>query len=266
MKTSIFKYLPIAAALTLATSCSNDENIIPEQPVLDAESIQPEFVKVPFTVKVNTEGKSLSKIGTETINDNGTEKIKFSFKDEDVDNLVVLVEGTDDDDNNCFQEKYQFLTLKKINGEFVFTGDFLVKSQDEEQFKAGKCWLSAYLMEKDVCDYYINHVGTFTPYLEKRIDANSLEELTYYPGFFEATIKSNWDHMPLQTMYACVNIEDSKDQLVNVSVGSRDFTLDVKKYNWFAFYYAMGENIVSSDLNVDFSPEGTTRIFRIRRN
>lgn len=273
MKTSIFKYLPMAAALTIATACSNDdENIIVPQPVLEAESVQPEFVKVPFTVKVDSEGKSLSKIGTEPINDNGTEKIKVSFKDEDVDNLVLLVEGTDEDYNNCFQGKYQVLTLKKINGEFVFTGDLEVKTDYQTMFQNGQCDCSAYLMTVDDCATIIKKNKSFVQ--EEILSAPTLEKLIYTPGFFESSFRSNQKTIFFNfPYYACFNIgydyETSDKKTLEVSIfnsyanpQTRDYKFNLASASWFAISVCVGDEFNCPVLGINNKDISNYKIYR----
>ena len=84
MKSTFLKFLPIAAAVLLATSCSKDndgDNSIATDPVVETQNFASptESTAIPFTIKVVT-GGSLSKIG---YNDDGG-KVQPSFSDGDV--------------------------------------------------------------------------------------------------------------------------------------------------------------------------------------
>lgn len=114
MKRTFLKYLPIAAAVLLATSCSKDndsDNSVVNNPVetqniaSPTESSPSESNAVPFSIKVVT-GKSLSKIG---YSDNGI--VTPAFTTEDVTNnlSMTISNGT---------TPIGTLTLKNVSGTF----------------------------------------------------------------------------------------------------------------------------------------------------
>lgn len=146
----------MAAALTLATACSNEEdnNIVP-QPVLDAEATQPAVVKVPFSVKVDNGKQSLKKIKYEEKNTDDGQIMTFEFEDKDVEETQYILRVFDDT-YDYLPDDYQYLPLTKINDEFVFAGELDVIEDKEESFANGDCELWAVLstysklqMEKD---------------------------------------------------------------------------------------------------------------------
>lgn len=111
MKKTFLKFLPLMAAVLLATSCSKDED--------NNDAVKPDTTKqanteteqqgVPFTIKVVT-GKKLSKIGYE---DKGA-TVQPSFSESDVDNLEMKLSPASDP-TSMF---YGYLTLKNVNGTF----------------------------------------------------------------------------------------------------------------------------------------------------
>ena len=154
MKTSILKYLPMAAALTLATACSNDEdnNIVP-QPLLDAETTQPAVVKVPFSVKVDNGKQSLKKIKYEEKNTDDGQIMTFEFEDKDVEETKYILALNEiipkDPDYKQFfsKDKQQYLTLiKNDDNDFVFDGELSLNEGMEESFANGDCKFEAFLM------------------------------------------------------------------------------------------------------------------------
>lgn len=133
----------MAAALTLATACSNEEdnNIVP-QPLLEAETTQPAVVKVPFSVKVDNGKQSLKKIKCEPKQD--FSEMTFAFEDEDVEETQYILRVYDDT-YDYLPDDYQYLSLTKINDEFVFAGELDVIEGKEESFANGDCELWAVL-------------------------------------------------------------------------------------------------------------------------
>ena len=123
MKRTFLKFLPIAAAILLATSCSKDndgDNNVVNNPdpvetqnvASPTESSPAESNAVPFSIKVVT-GNSLSKIG---YTDNGS-KVTTKFEESDRGNVVLIVASPDATIE---------LTLTKVDAEGVatFEGDW----------------------------------------------------------------------------------------------------------------------------------------------
>lgn len=121
MKRTFLKFLPIAAAILLATSCSKDndgDNNVAPAPVetqniaSPTESSPAESNAVPFSIKVVT-GNSLSKIG---YTDNGS-IVTTKFEESDKGNVVLRVASTDVTID---------LTLTEVDAEGVatFEGDW----------------------------------------------------------------------------------------------------------------------------------------------
>ena len=119
MKKTFLKFLPIAAAVLLATSCSKDndgDNSVAPAPVetqnfaSPTESSPTESNAVPFSIKVVT-GNSLSKIG---YSDNG--KVTPAFTTDDVTNNLSM---TISDGSTTFGT----LTLTNVDGTFEGTLD-----------------------------------------------------------------------------------------------------------------------------------------------
>ncbi|MBR4678396.1 MAG: hypothetical protein IKO99_10385 [Bacteroidales bacterium] len=124
MKKTFLKFLPLTAAVLLATSCSkddnNDEKNIENQPKV-------EKVVIPFSVKVNT-GNSISKIAYTQGDD--VSKFNVSFTDEDVNTIMrITSEGNIEETD---------LTLVKDGDNFVFKGEItLAEGKTEEDFNNG---------------------------------------------------------------------------------------------------------------------------------
>ena len=135
MKKQFLKFLPIAAALLLATSCSKDDDtntVIDNEPSNDSEPApvevvaQPEYVKIPFSVKVDN-GTKLSKI---SYSEGEGEKVTRSFTDDDVDEgnpLKMTITGE-------YIESGSTLTLKTDGDNFFFEGEISVVSGKEDVF------------------------------------------------------------------------------------------------------------------------------------
>ena len=126
MKKTFLKFLPLMAAVLLATSCSKDED--------NNDAVKPDTTKqtntkteqqgVPFTIKVVT-GKKLSKIRYE---DKGA-TVQPSFSESDVDNLVLDIY------NLSTKESYGGLFLKDYtNG--IFNGTLTTAPQNGEKVGA----------------------------------------------------------------------------------------------------------------------------------
>ena len=119
MKTFL-KFLPIAAAVLLATSCSKDDN--DNAPATQSGSDGVETVTantIPFSIRVNT-GHSLKKVGyAESTNEEEKGWYNISFSDKDVDKLKMKIYiGEITNESNLFTT----LTLKNATtGEFTGT-------------------------------------------------------------------------------------------------------------------------------------------------
>gem|GEM_PF-2831662 len=106
MKKNFLKFLPLMAAVVLATSCSKDDDANVSQ--------QPEKKDIPFSIKADTD-ISLSKIAYD---DNG-KQVNISFSENDVNNLTMKIYSNDPEKD---QKYYCDLVLTDING--IFTGNF----------------------------------------------------------------------------------------------------------------------------------------------
>ncbi len=120
MKTAFLKFLPIAAAVMLATSCSKDDN--DNAPATQSGSDGVETVTantIPFSIRVNT-GRSLKKVGyAESTNEGEKGWYNITFSDNDVDKLKMKIYiGEITNESNLFTT----LTLKNATtGEFTGT-------------------------------------------------------------------------------------------------------------------------------------------------
>ena len=120
MKNSLIKFLPIAAAVMLATSCSKDDN--DNAPATQSGSDGVETVTantIPFSIRVNT-GHSLKKVGyAESTNEGEKGRYNITFSDNDVDKLEMKIyTGEITDESNLLTT----LTLKNATtGEFTGT-------------------------------------------------------------------------------------------------------------------------------------------------
>ncbi|MBR2887186.1 MAG: hypothetical protein IKB95_03085, partial [Bacteroidales bacterium] len=120
MKTAFIKFLPIAAAVLLATSCSKDDN--DNAPATQSGRGGVETVTantIPFTIRVNT-GHSLKKVGyAESTNEEEKGWYNISFSDDDVDKLKMKIYiGEITNESNLLTT----LTLKNATtGEFTGT-------------------------------------------------------------------------------------------------------------------------------------------------
>ena len=174
MKRSFLTFLPIMAALLLATSCSKDDdtNTVINNEQTNAEPApvevvaQPEYVKIPFSVKVDN-GAKLSKI---SYSESDT-KITRSFEQSDVEkNLTMSVTGDGIESGST-------LTLKKDGDNFIFEGEISVESGKEEAFTTTGIELT----------------GTFgTPLTEAATSTTSLLDLMQICNHeYKATFQSN---------------------------------------------------------------------------
>lgn len=264
----------MAAALTLATACNNDdENITVSQPVLEAESIQPASVKVPFSIKVENGTKSLTKMLSQENQNGDAKSMTFSFEDDDINQYHYVVLITEWEEDEYLSEKYQYLTLSKnANGDFVFTGEISVKASKIDEFNSGNCWLTADLMGKELFDYYKNANVKYENIFEDWLSGSSLDEVLQLSGDF----KSNADRFSLSSpsyVYFNIEVEDSNNQDVNVSI-ENDYgstvskLLNLRTTSWFAYKVRIGDVFKCSDLKIDpidFEENINYKIFRIKR-
>lgn len=268
MKSTLLKYLPMAAALTIATACSNDdENIIVPQPVLEAESVQPASVKVPFSIKVENGTKSLTKMLTKETQNGDNKSMTFSFEDDDIDHYVVYI--TEWTEHEYLSEDYQYLTLSKINNEFVFTGELSVNGSKLFEFISGNCWLTADLMPKKLLDDFKNNQVQYVDMFADSYCGESLREVLHLTGDFV----SNADRVSLRSpSYVYFNIEDPSVEKVDASIyneyanpKTRSYSLDLKKYKWFAFKVAIGDAFSSDYYSIKNQYIDGNEIYRINR-
>ncbi len=132
MKKTFLKFLPLTAAVLLATSCSkddnNDEKNIENQPKV-------EKVVIPFSVKVNT-GNSISKIAYTQGDDVSQFNVNFEDKDAAGGSAITMAITGDDIENTT-------LTLTKDGSDFKFVGDItLAEGKTEDDFKNGNISIS----------------------------------------------------------------------------------------------------------------------------
>ncbi len=136
MKKIFLMFLPLMAAVVLATSCSKDDDtsaIVNNEPdnatPAPAEEVaKPGYVQIPFSVKVN-EGTSLSKI---SYSGDGISSITSSFEDSDA-GLTMTVTGTGINQST--------LTLSKDESDFYFIGTISVEEGKETHFATGNITL-----------------------------------------------------------------------------------------------------------------------------
>lgn len=266
----------MAAALTIATACSNDdENIIVPQPVLEAESVQPASVKVPFSIKVENGTKSLTKMLTKETQNGDNKSMTFSFEDDDIDNYVVYI--TEWTEHEYLSEDYQYLTLSKINNEFVFTGELSVNKDKSEDFKAGKCTLTADLMEMALLDYYKSENFKYEYMFPECPDGKSLSEVLYLESDFSSNATSFKFGSPY--VYFNIEIEKPENQMINFYIKNGKIgddkaetriskTIDPTTTSWVAVKVALGDFLYSPNLgiNIGESLEGDFKIFKIKRS
>lgn len=279
MKSTLLKYLPMAAALTIATACSNDdENIIVPQPVLEAESVQPASVKVPFSIKVENGTKSLTKMLTQVTQEGDKKSMTFSFDDDDIDKYHYVVYITEWTENEYLSEDYQYLTLSKNEkNEFVFTGELSVNKDKLEDFNAGKCTLTADLMEMALLDYYKSENFKYEYMFPECPDGKSLSEVLYLESDFSSNATSFKFGSPY--VYFNIEIEDPKNQMINFYIKNGKIgdnsakiriskTIDPTTTSWVAVKVALGDFLYSPNLGITIgeSLEGDYKIFKIKRS
>ncbi|MDD6002647.1 MAG: hypothetical protein PUC50_10710 [Bacteroidales bacterium] len=94
MKAPFLKFLPIAAAVLLATSCSKDDNDNTPATESGRDGVHPVYTTgIPFTIRVNT-GRSLKKMAYENGTEVGSYQPKFEQNDED--KLTMIIKDGDD--------------------------------------------------------------------------------------------------------------------------------------------------------------------------
>ena len=129
MKKILIKWLPIAAAVMLATACSKDDSIV-------NSSNNDKYVSVPYSIMVNN-GTSLSKINYSDADGAIGKVVAREFQPSDVDNITMTVTG--------YGINSSELTLKSTNiggkDVYYFAGNINVSSQFLQNFKDGKLTL-----------------------------------------------------------------------------------------------------------------------------
>ncbi len=94
MKAPFLKFLPIAAAVLLATSCSKDDNDNVPETQSGRDGVHTvSTTGIPFTIRVNT-GRSLKKMAYENGTEVGSYQPKFEQNDED--KLTMIIKDGDD--------------------------------------------------------------------------------------------------------------------------------------------------------------------------
>lgn len=253
----------MAAALTLATACSKEEdnNIVP-QPLLEAETTQPAVVKVPFSVKVDNGTQSLKKIKCEPKQD--FSEMTFAFEDKDVEETQYILRVYDEN-HEYLPDDYQYLSLTKISkDEFVFDGELDVIEGKEESFANGDCNLYAELDTYSHFQNVMNKTGNIPGGVGTSIEPrfifqhSSLENALDFRSFF----KSNDETIQLELF-------NDDETFLFVDGVSDGFSLEYKFWgrtytesncsltngNWFSFL-GLGEN---QELTITYTENGTTQ-------
>ena len=215
MKKSLLKFLPFAAAVLLATSCSKDENNdeknIENQPKV-------EKVVIPFSVKVNT-GNSISKIAYTQSGDN-VSQFNVNFEDDDVKEgsaIAMNITGEGIEDGT--------LTLTKVGGDFKFQGDItLAEGKTEEDFTNGNISISGSFGE----------AGTTTVTSTTSL-ADVMSNCSHQ---YTTTFKSNATTIELNDNYAYLEVscatEQTKFQLT-IGDAAQDYTPSTTNHKiWIA--------------------------------
>ena len=172
MKKTFLTFLPVAAAILLATSCGKDDdngqvvNNIKEQPSTTELVQQPTtnveenaYVSIPFSVGIAS-GEGLSKITCTTEEVEGKKVVHRSFDDGDL-GKTLAVTGDDIDDS-------ELKLVKDEGGNFKFSGNIKVKEEKVADFEAGNVKMrgvfGAELTEPKVSIVSLNDVMTLYAY------------------------------------------------------------------------------------------------------
>ena len=111
MKTAFLKFLPIIAAVMLATSCSKDDN--DNAPTNGRDGVHTVSTStIPFSIRVNT-GRSLKKMAYENGTEVGSYQPKFEQKDEG--NLTMIIKDGDDVIGNLTLDDAKTATFRAIS-------------------------------------------------------------------------------------------------------------------------------------------------------
>lgn len=222
MKRSFLTLLPIMAALLLVASCSKDDdtNTVTNNEQTNAEPApvevvaQPEYVKIPFSVKVDN-GAKLSKISY-----SGSDaSITRAFEDSEAGNLAMSVTGDGIESGST-------LTLKKEGDNFIFEGEISVESGKEEAFTTTG----------------IDLTGTFGTALTAAATSTiSLIDLMQTCNHeYKATFQSNTTDAIViydQNAYFCFSLAETQTKF-QLTIGSgepQDFTPDATSHKiWIA--------------------------------
>jgi hypothetical protein len=180
MKKSLLKFLPLAVAVMLATSCSKDENNNSENTPETTEVVNKKgIVQIPFSVGI-ANAKSLSKVA---FSENGA---TINFENDDVENvkLTVTGEGVSGD-----------LNLVNENG-YKFSGTLSVEADKETAFTTDG----------------IDLQGTFTQNKGDQTSNTNFEELLNNCAHtYNTTFKSNDESLELIDQNFYVYVERAKD-------------------------------------------------------
>ena len=247
MKKILFKVLPIAAAIVLATSCSKDNddsnNVInPENNTPTPEVVTPKTSSVTMSFKVNTSA-GLSKIGIAEDNGNlgvspkfdGDEKIEFADAGNHVTGSVTLTAANLKDDG------------KTAEFEVTFEGE----TDDIEKFKSGDITLTA-TIGSPLADI------TPTSYtsLEEAMRANSYQVSKDAITFSESQSTITFVE---QTAYLEIGLPVSK---TTVKVNGNDYSLTLGR-GWIAL--PVGTKVTSANLSLDEKEVTAAKIYTIHR-
>lgn len=228
MKKILIKYLPIVAAVLLATACSKDENNetigdtaqpATEQPTQSDEVVSGNYVTVPFSVKVD-KGTSLSKIAyTETDGEKG-KVLSRELQPEDVGKISLHVFG------NGIKTIDLPLQSTKEGGtvNYYFGGQIEVESAQVQAFKNGEITLH----------------GSFSTTPDEPItySTTSLQHLANNCAHvYKASFASNANNVMFteQNAYLAVTITNGGNQSdrIYIAPNHTEFTLNSDGKIWF---------------------------------
>ncbi|MBO7463571.1 MAG: hypothetical protein J6T96_13335 [Bacteroidales bacterium] len=248
MKKILFKVLPIAAAIVLATSCSKDNedsnNVInPENNTPTPEVVTPKTSSVTMSFKVNTSA-GLSKIGI--AEDNGNLGVSPKFDGDEVINFA--------DENNLVTGSVTLTSANLTNDgktaefEVTFEGD----AENIEKFKNGEITLTA-TIGSPLAD--INPTSYTS--LEEAMRANSYQVSKDPVSFSESQTSITFVE---QTAYLEIGLPVSK---TTVKVNDNDYSLTLGR-GWIAL--PVGTKVTSTELSLDNKEVTAAKIYTIHRN
>ena len=239
MKKSLLKFLPLIAAVTIATSCSKDD--VTNEPVTPGK----ERPTVPFTIKVST-GKSLSKIAyANKTDENNNPVLTPKFTQDDVKNRLQLI--ITDKDGNTSE-----LTLQDLNG--TFSGQLKAPDPDAE--------LTATVS-----------VGT-EQQLPYKVDADDNTDLNAFMASCPHTYSGTFNYKPNQGEVQQVELTDQNVFLVistpmsEIDLNGDKYTLGESKKIYVAMSSADVDYIISLDLGlcIPIGDDDKGTVYRVTRH